>query len=907
MARVLRGRATELGRLDELLDAARRGTSGAVVLRGEAGIGKTALLEHVAARAQGARLLTAEGVRSDMELPFAALQQLCAPVLGDAERLPPPQHDALRTAFGLSPGARPDPFLVGLAVLTLLSEAAGSQPLVCLVDDAQWLDSSSAQVLAFVARRLEAEGVLMVFAERDSEQPSRLEGIEELRLEPLSAADATELLTLASLGRLDERVRERIIAETRGNPLALLELPRALSPAGLAGGFAVAEGPPLQGRIEASFLSRVEELPEETQLLLLLAAAEPLGDPALLWSAAAGLGLATEAAAPAEAADLIAVGTRVTFRHPLLRSAIYDAAPREQRRAAHGALAEATEPAVDPDRHAWHRAHAALGPDEDVAAELERSANRARARGGLAAAAAFFERAALLTPEPHLRAHRALEAARRKRLAGQPEAAAALLAVSEQGPLDDLERALALRLHGQLGQDVGAIGGAVSVLLEAARRLEPLDVLLARETYLEAMFTATNAARLGDGPYAPAQAARAAPPASGAPDAGDLLLDGLAVLFTDGHAAATPILQEALVRALEEEGREEHALRGTRIASRVAAELFDDQAWIAFTARHVQVSREDGVLSVLPVTLNYLAAVRIYEGDLDAASLLLDESDSISRSTALTPGDAMRVLLAAYRGDEAQTARYCDALEAVATRRGDGLVLTACDHATAVVHNSLGGYETALAAAQRATAQDDLGATGWALPELVEAAVRCGHQDVAMEAFERLAQRTGPSGTDFARGLEARTRALVAEGDEAEDAYREAVDLLGRTKMRMFAARAELLYGEWLRRTARRSDSRAPLTAAHEFFTTVGADGFAERAARELLATGATPRKRTDETRAQLTAQEAQIATLARDGQTNPEIGARLFLSPRTVEWHLRKVFMKLDISSRRELREALV
>ncbi|HEU5211170.1 MAG TPA: AAA family ATPase [Gaiellaceae bacterium] len=899
---MLRGRATELGRLDELLDAARQGTSGAVVLRGEAGIGKTALLDHVAARAGDARLLRAEGAQADIELPFAALQQLCSPLLGDIARLPTPQHDALGTAFGLRAGPRPDPFLVGLAVLTLLSDAAEAQPLVCLVDDAQWLDRASAHVLAFVARRLDAEGVLMVFAERDADTTGDLAGIEELHVGRLTDADAYALLAAASLGPLDERVRARIIAETRGNPLALLELPRAVSPAGLAGGFAVA----LQGRIEASFRSRVEELPEETQLLLLVAAAEPLGDPALLWSAAAGLGLRPETAAPAESAELIAIGARVTFRHPLLRSAVYDAAPREHRRAVHGALAEATHPGVDPDRHAWHRAHAALGPDEDVAAELERSANRARARGGLAATAAFFERAAQLTPDPHHRAQRTLEAARRKRLTGQAEAAGTLLAAAEQGPLDELERALALRLHGQLRQDAGPMGDAVPTLLEAARQLEPLDIALARDAYLDAIFTANSAARLGDGTRGPADAARSAPPPVGTPDASDLLLDGLAVLFTEGHEVATPLLQRAVGRALEEDGRDERPLRATRIASRVAAELYDDEAWIALTTRHVEFSREDGVLSVLPATLNYLAAVRICEGDLDAAALLLDESDTISRSATLTLGDAMRVRLAAYRGDEAETRRYCDIIDPVATGRGEGLTLSMCDYATAIVHNGLGEYEAAFAAAQRATAHEELGVTGWALPELVEAAVRCGHADVAREAFERLAARTGPSGTDFARGLEARTRALVSDGAEAEPAYREAIDLLGRTRMRMFAARAELLYGEWLRRAARRSDSRAPLTAAHDLFTSAGADGFAERAARELIATGATPRKRTDEARDQLTAQEAQIASLARQGHTNPEIGAKLYLSPRTVEWHLRKVFMKLEISSRRELGQAL-
>jgi DNA-binding CsgD family transcriptional regulator len=901
---LIRGRSTELARLDALLEAARAGQSGTLVLRGEAGIGKTALLDYVASGADEARVLRADGVEAEMELPFAALHQLCAPVLGGLGRLPAPQCDALRIAFGLSSGAQPDRFLVGLAVLTLLSDAAETEPLVCILDDAQWLDRSSAQVLSFVARRLEAEGVLMLFAERDSDQAGELAGLPELPVERLSSAEARELLAAANLGVLDESVRDRIVAEAHGNPLAVLELPRALLPASLAGGFAVSDASPLEGRIAASFRARVKELPGETQRLLLLAAAEPLGDPVLLWRAAAELGLAAEAVAPAEAADLLSLGTRVTFRHPLLRSAIYEAAPHEERRAAHGALANATSE-IDPDRRAWHRAYATLAPDEEVAAELERSAERARARGGLAAAAAFLERAAELTPDPRRRAQRALGAARRKRLAGLHEPASALLAMAEQGPLSDLERALALRLRAQIAWDEGP-GEATGPLLDAAQRLEPLDVRLARETHLEALYAASNAARLGGGVLAPARAARAAPPASGSPDASDLLLDALAMLFTDGHTAAAPLLREALAKSRAELGRDEHAMRSLRMAARTAAEILDAATCHTLAARHVQIAREDGVLLVLPVTLNYLAAMYIYEGDLDAAAILLDESDSISRSTTGGPGDVMRLLLAAYRGDEGETSRLSGVLEGVAGAIGDGLILTVCEYATAVLHNGLGHYDAAFAAAERAAARDDFSVSSWALPELVEAGVRSGRHDVAVDALESLVERTHAADTDFSHGLEACSRALVSNGAAVEEAYREAIDSLGRTPMRMYLARARLLYGEWLRRANRRTDSRAQLGAAHEFFAEVGADGFAERAARELLATGATPRKRRDDTRGQLTAQEAQIAMLARDGHTNPEIGAQLFLSPRTVEWHLRKVFMKLDIGSRRDLRNAL-
>jgi DNA-binding CsgD family transcriptional regulator len=904
---VLRGRASECAQLDELLTAARDGRSGALVLRGEAGIGKTALVHYVADSADAARVLRAEGAEGEMELPFAALHQLCLPLLTYVERLPPPQRDALQTAFGLSSGSSPDPFLVGLGVLTLLSDAAEAQPVVCLVDDAQWLDRSSAQVLAFVARRLEAESVLMLFGERDSEDASELAALPELRLQRLSYSDARELLESANLGVIDERVRERIVMETHGNPLALLELARAYSLKGAAGGFAVSDEAPLQGRIEASFRRRVDELPADTQRLLLLGSAEPAGDPALLWRAAAALGLTPEAATPAESAHLLTIGTRVAFCHPLLRSAIYNAGRPADRRAVHAALADATDPDYDPDRRAWHRAHATLAPDEDVAAELECSAERARVRGGLAAAAAFLARAAELTPDPRLRAQRTLAAAQRKRLAGLDEDAMTLLATAEQGPLTDLDRALALRLRGLLDwEQASPDGTAASELLEAARRLEPLDPALAREVHLETMFLASNAGRLGDGVLAPACAARAAPPAAEPRDTSDLLVDGLAVFFTDGYVAGAPLLKEAVAKAADDLERDEHTLRGIRIASRAAAELFDVAAWTALVERHTQVSREDGILVVLPVMLSYHAAIRISEGNLAAAEFLLDESDTLVESMPFRRGTPMRMLLCAYRGDEAETARIGGTLERVAAERGEGLLLTVADFSRAILRSSLGQYEEALAAAQSAVAPDDLGVSSWVLPEVVEAAARSGQIAVAAEAFERLSERTRASGTTFALGLEARSRALVSDDADAEDAYREALDALGGTSMAMFHARAQLVYGEWLRRANRRADARVQLEQAHEFFVRVGAEGFAGRAARELLATGATPRKRTDDTRAQLTAQEAQIAALARDGHTNPEIGAQLFLSPRTVEWHLRHVFAKLDISSRRQLRVAL-
>ena len=904
----LRGRETERATLEQLLTAVRAGQSAALVLRGEAGIGKTALLDYAAERGEGCTILRTAGVESEMELPFAALHHLCTPLLDGLERLPPPQRDALGTAFGLSSGPRPDRFLVGLAGLSLLSDAAEAQPVICLVDDAQWLDRSSAQVLSFVARRLEAESVLLLFARRDQLEHDELAGMPELRLQGLSDADARELLASCNIGPLDERVRDRIIAETRGNPLALLELPRGLSADSLGGGlgFALPDESPLPSRIEASFRSQVGQLPTETQRLLLVAAAEPIGDPTLLWRAAAALGIPTEAAAPAEADDLIEVGAQVTFRHPLLRSAIYRAAAPEERRAAHQALAEATDPEVDPDRRAWHRAHGALAPDEDVAAELELSAGRAQARGGLAAAAAFLERAATLTPEPGRRAQRALAAARAKRLAGLPHAALTLLATAAAGPLDELDSAMLQRLRGQIALDLGRGGEAAPLLLDAAKRLESLDAALARETHIEALWAASVAGRLGAGVLDAAEAARAAPPAPEPPRATDLLVDGLAVRFTDGYAAGAPILKRALGTYRDEAGRDEQDLLWPWMTARLAVELFDDEAWSALATRHVQIARDTGALNVLPATLTSLAGMRSAEGNLDAAATLLDEADAIIAATGNARSFVGRLMLAGCRGDEFQASILIEALERDANARGDGATLSVGDYARALLHNGLGHYEMALAAAQQASAEDQLGISSWSLSELVEAAVRSGRPQVASDALERLSERTRAAATEFALGIEARSRALTSEGAPAESLYREAIERLDRTRMRVEVARAHLLYGEWLRRENRRVDAREQLRTAHELFSSMGADGFAERTERELLATGERARKRTADTRGDLTAQETQIAQLAREGYSNPEIGAQLFISPRTVEYHLHKVFTKLAISSRTQLDGAL-
>jgi DNA-binding CsgD family transcriptional regulator/tetratricopeptide (TPR) repeat protein len=901
---VLRGRGRECETLDRLLYAVRAGESRALVVRGEAGVGKTALLDYLLEQARGCRVARASGVQSEMELPFAGLQQLCAPMLDRLGRLPGPQRNALRIAFGLVAGDAPDRFFVGLAVLSLLSDVAEGGPLVCVVDDAQWLDRASAQSLAFVARRLFAESVAMVIAAREFRPERELVGLPELLVEGLSDGDARALLDSVIHGPLDERVRDRIVAETRGNPLALLELPRGLTPAELAGGFGRPDALPLSGRIEESFRRRLEALPADTRRLLLVAATEPVGDPALVWRAAERFGIGVEAAAPAAAAGLLDLGARVLFRHPLVRSAAYRSASLRERQSVHGALAEVSDRALDPDRRAWHRAYATSGLNEEVAAELERSAGRGQARGGLAAAAAFLERAAQLTPDPARRARRMLAAARAKHQAGAPDVALELLTAARAGPLDALERAQAQVLRAGIAFTTNRGSDAAPLLLSAAKQLEALDVTLARETYLDALMAAQFAGRLAPGVVLQvAEAARAAP-ASPAPRAPDLLLDGFAVMITEGHRPAAPLLKRALNAFLKGDITENGGFRWLWLAMEAAQEVWDYDAWHDLAIRLVETVREAGALSVLPLASNAIIIARIYAGELSAAESGIDEAEIANETTGSRLAPYGALILLAWRGREAELMALIETTLEEIVPRGEGIGVSTCQWLVALVRNSLGQYERALEAARQVV--DPPRKLDWTLnatlPELVEAAARSGHAQEARKALEQLADLARPSGADWGLGLEARCRALLSEPVAAEPLYQAAIERLGRTRVRAEHARAHLLYGEWLRRQGRRMDAREQLRSAHGMFTAMGMEAFAERAARELLATGETARKHTVETRDYLTPQESQIARLARDGLSNPEIGARLFISPRTVEYHLHKVFAKLDISSRNQL-----
>ena len=903
---MLLDRLTERAALGRVLAVARGGRSAVLVVRGEAGVGKTALLDDALAAAAGMGVARVAGVESEMELAYAALQQLCAPMLEGLERLPEPQRDALGVVFGLRAGEAPDRFLVGLAALGLLAEAAQKRPLLCVIDDAQWLDQASAQALGVVARRLLAEPVALVVAAREPAQ--EFLGLPELAVGGLGESDARDLLA-SVIGRpLDEQVRARFIAETGGNPLALLELPQELTRTGVAAGFGVPAAPGLPGRMEESFRQRFGRLPQATWRLLVVAAAEPTGDPVLVWRAAGRLEIGMDAAAPAEAGGLLRIGERVTFRHPLVRSAAYRAASADDRRAAHGALAGATDPQADPDRRAWHRAQAAAGPDEEVAEELERSAGRAQARGGFAAAANFLERSAALTPGPARRAERALAAAQAKYQAGAFAAALGLLAAAEAGPLGELQRARSDLLRGQIAFASNRGSDAPALLLKAARRFEPLDPRLACQTYLEALTAAlfvgslATPANLLD----VAEAARAAPPSPAPERPSDLLLDGMAVLITEGYPAGAPVLKRALGAFCAADVTPEEGLWQ---ACHSAGLVWDYDSWQILSDRQIDVARDAGAPTALPSAFTMRTMPHLFAGEFTAATAMVAQVESVSQATGISIARYAALALAVFRGREAEAAELIANVTTDAKRRSEGTWLPFVRWATAVLCNSMGHYEKALAAAQQVSRDSLAGLrleANWALVELIEAAARSGMHERAADALQRLAVTTRASGTDWARGIEARSRALVSDGDDAEACYRQAVDVLGRTPLRVEVGRAQLLYGEWLRRQRRIREARDQLRRAHRLFTGFGMEAFAERARIELRAAGARVIKRTTGSPDVLTAQEELIARLASGGASNAQIARQLFLSPATVAYHLSKVFTKLGISSRGQLTRAL-
>jgi DNA-binding CsgD family transcriptional regulator/tetratricopeptide (TPR) repeat protein len=889
------------------LDNVYNGRSEILVVRGEPGIGKSTLLDQAVDLASRFQVARATGVESEMELPYAGLHQLCRPMLDRLTLLPAPQREAAGIAFGIAGGRSPDRFVVGLAVLSLLSEVSEQAPLLCVVDDAQWLDRASAQVLAFVARRLLAERVGLLFATRERNED--LQGLPELLLKGLADPDARTLLASVLRLRLDEAIRERILAEARGNPLALVEWPHFLSPAELAGGFGLPALRAVSGRLEDGFRRRLADLPAATQRFVTVAAAEPTGDPALVWRAAARLRLRAEDGSPAVEAGLVELWPKVSFRHPLVRSVAYRIASSDDRQAVHRALAEATDPETDPDHRAWHRALAAAGPDEEVAADLERSAGRAGARGGLAAAASLLERSATLTPEAAHRARRAIAAAEAYLEVGAFESAEALLAAAEAEPLDALSRARIEGLRGSSAYARGDIADAANLLLSAAKRLERIDAYLARDTYVFALAAAVTAGDLARGAdlahTAKAAKSAHAPPHTERPH--DLLLDGLAMVTTGGPAAAAPTLRRALSTFRARQLSPSEALNWLGFQAGAATMLWDYPSFRALAEAEVQVARDLGALSALPWGLSLLAIANIWGGDLSVAASLLGEAEFVIEATGSGFTLFAAAQLAGLRGHERDASAIIETTISHARARGQGQDLKIARSSAAILYNGLGRYDQALIAAREAYRLPHHWSTHLALHELVEAASRCGQPALAADAMEYLYETTNASGTDWAGGIEARSRALLSTGPAAEALYREAITRLDQTPIRPEAARAHLLYGEWLRRENRRVDARLHLRAAYEQLSTIGMDAFADRASRELAATGETVRKRTVETTTELTPQEMQVARLAADGGSNAEIGAQLFISARTVEWHLRKVFTKLNISSRKELKESIL
>jgi DNA-binding CsgD family transcriptional regulator len=904
-------RGPECEVIDRMFEAARGGLSGALVLRGEAGIGKTALLDYAVESAAGMRVARVVGVESEMELAFAAVQQLLAPVLDRMNDLPAPQANALAVALGIANGVSPNKFLVGLGVLNLLSEMARDQPLLCVIDDEQWLDRASAEALAFVARRVGAEGIVLLFAVREPTEArvEPLDRLPELRVEGLAEQDARELMQRAVSGRLDGHVRDRLIFETRGNPLALLELAAELTPAQLAGVSALPEPLPLGARLEQSFMRRVRRLPTDTQSLLLVVAAENGGDERLVWRAAEQLGIAPDAAGAAESEGLLHIG-HLAFRHPLVRSVVYGTAPMAERRRVHQVLAQPTESGLDPDRRAWHLAAASLGPDESLAAELERSAHRTGDRGGYAAAAALLERSARLTPDQRQRAERTLAAAQAELAAGAADKASALLVEASSQLTDASQRAQAQRLRGELAFAVGQGGDTATMLLQAARALEAFDARLARDTHLEALEAAIHAGRFGTSGgllEAGREAVRASRSLESEGRASDLLLDGLALLVTEGHADAAPTLRKAI--ELLRYGNDPRVLG---LGCRAAVELWDDEALHTLATRQVQLARDTGALTTLPRALgDSKAAYELLVGRFDAAERCLDEAREIAKAVG-NPAifgrlSSLEVQVAAWRGLESRARSLAETCAREATARGEGSIVCVVQCATAVLEIGRGRYKAALAAAREACEADSLFAATLTLPDLVEAAARSGEPDVAAAAARDLADATVPSGTEWALGVLARSRALLAPDGDAESLYEVAIDHLKRCRATPQLARARLLYGEWLRRARRRRDAREQLRAAHQMFASMGAEAFAERAAMELAATGKRARARTVETMELLTSQEERIARLAGEGVSNSEIAAQLLISPRTVEYHLHKVFRKLGVASRTQLAHSLL
>ena len=905
----LTGRGEELRALTDLLAGVREGMSSALVLAGEAGVGKTRLLEHVAETASGVHIVRAAGVESEARLGFAALHSLLRPFLDGLDALPAPQREALASAFGMLAGPPADRHLVGMATLTLLAGAASARPLLCLIDDVHWLDRESRDALAFVGRRLGADAIGLVLAGRDDPSGLRaFEGLSVLPVRGLSDADAHELLGLNVAGRLDPAVAARIVADTGGNPLALIESLDALTPAHLAGTAPLIGPLPVGESLEAHFGQLIQGFPEDTRTFLVLLSATPPEDPLLLWRAAAELGVTAEAADAAMTAGVLKRGRLIEFRHSLIRSAVYRGADAAERRRVHAALAAASDPVRSPERRAWHRAEATIGLDDEVAAELDTASELARARGGYAERAALLAKAAQLSVAG--RGARLVEAAHAHLLLGDPAAAHTMLEQAEPflAAGDPVLRARALQTRASADIYVERIGDVLTRLLDAADIVAGTDPDLARSILMQGLLGVL----FGDhDPVAPKRfgAAVLASPAvrSVGATSADLLLRGFALRAEGDHPRAVPVLTAALA-AMGRDGEViEQGLRPATLALYAAEEVWDDVGGHEAALLAEAHERRVGALGALQFTLMVRSTWELRAGRFAAATACLDEAEDLAGVIGQPSGLANRVELMAWSGQEAQTRAAAEELLGnLAARYRNGGLGDWARNCLAVLDISLGRYAEAVARARVAYDHDNAGAVQRVLPDLVEAAVRCGDDLTAQDALRRLEERAPSAGTPWALGLLARSRALMADDDRAEALFAESIALLGSTRVRTELARTHLLYGEWLRRRRRRADAREELRTAYEMFARMGAAAFAERARVELLATGEHTRKRTEPTEHDLTPQERRIAGLAAEGATNTEIATRLFITQSTVEYHLNKVFRKLGITSRRQLRTVL-